>query len=413
MKFWKNTAWVLLIALTSQWLSACVDFYETSTLDRAVAETLNYVPTNSPAAAHLYRLQAAVGDLKNAVNAVPVPKTKLTADLAQAKEWIAANQPKIDTWLADVAAKTDVLHKIIYQASKDAYDTQNSEEKINLQLAAYYGIRYSQKIHRDLVQMLLPLAVVVGVKNWGDDETVRNFRGDILHKVFENSGANVVLAQDQRTLLTSLGIGESRANLDSKLAIVLKLEQKNMSLAAEEREKAQQILKPMPQEQKEKFAAALEEYRKKLANVSFLYVPGKNYNLVVNVITWIGNLTWGLVNTMIGASIVVAAMVVSPFTDYVDFPTLRISQSGNQIYADVTGMNPLGLAGKMSMGLFELDNGAGESFASEHEGGHAIESAVLGPFYLPTVLATYLVFGFDQGPMEWWAWSAADTWWLH
>ncbi len=413
MKVLKNTAWVLLIALTTQWLSACVDFFETSFLDSAVAETLNYIPTNSPAAAYLNRLEAAVGDLKNAVNTAPIPNAKLTGDLAEAREWIATNKPKIDAWLGQVGEKAEVLHKIIYQASKDSLESKEPSDKGDLQLAAYYGIRYSQLIHHNLVQMLLPLAVAVGVKDWGGDETVRNFRGDILLKVFENSGANVVLAQDQRTVLNQLGLNESKNILDSKLSIVAKLESQNAQLAAEEREKAQQIMKSMPQEQKEKFAAALAEYRKKMANVSFLYVPGKNYNLVVNVLAWIGNLTWGLVNTMIGASIVVAAMAVSPFTPYVDFPTLRISQNGNQIYADVTGINPLGLAGKMSMGIFELDNGAGASFASEHEGGHAIQSAILGPFYLPTVLTTYLIFGFDQGPMEWWAWSAAETWWLH
>jgi hypothetical protein len=69
-------------------------------------------------------------------------------------------------------------------------------------------------------------------------------------------------------------------------------------------------------------------------------------------------------------------------------------------------MSPV--AGKMSLGLFELDNGSGPSFATGHEGAHAVQSAILGPLYIPAVLVTYALSGFDQGFMEDWADAWAD-----
>jgi hypothetical protein len=93
-------------------------------------------------------------------------------------------------------------------------------------------------------------------------------------------------------------------------------------------------------------------------------------------------------------------------TGLIRLPRFAVAQNGRQIYVDVTGSNPLGIYGKMSMGLFELDNGTGYSFASGHEGAHAIQSALLNPFYVPVVLFTYMVSGFDRGFMEEWA----DAW---
>ena len=107
---------------------------------------------------------------------------------------------------------------------------------------------------------------------------------------------------------------------------------------------------------------------------------------------------------VIGAGVVLTAAIISPFTRHVDFPTIKVSASGQQIYVDVSGLTPV--PGKMSLGIFELDNHSSYFFASGHEGGHAKQSALLGPLYLPVVVFSYIIQGHSASFMETWA----DNW---
>jgi hypothetical protein len=99
-------------------------------------------------------------------------------------------------------------------------------------------------------------------------------------------------------------------------------------------------------------------------------------------------------------------MVISPFTDSVDFPSFSLSSNGKQILVKINGYGP---PGEMSMGLWEISSWGG-GFASTHEGGHAFQSALLGPLYLPVVLTTYAIFGWDCGFAEEWATDWGYAW---
>ena len=78
-----------------------------------------------------------------------------------------------------------------------------------------------------------------------------------------------------------------------------------------------------------------------------------------------------------------------------------------QIYADVCGFPAI--PSKMSMGIWELDFCAGYNFAAAHEGGHAKQSAILGPLYIPAALLSYAINGGHGGFIESWA----DDWYVH
>ncbi len=54
-----------------------------------------------------------------------------------------------------------------------------------------------------------------------------------------------------------------------------------------------------------------------------------------------------------------------------------------------------------SMGIFETDSGGENSPA--HEGGHSVQSAILGPLYFPSIGLSYLISGFYVDKMEVWA----------
>jgi hypothetical protein len=113
-----------------------------------------------------------------------------------------------------------------------------------------------------------------------------------------------------------------------------------------------------------------------------------NYNLqekLVNSLTILGNLTWGLPNTTIGALYTLAALVTAPFNGGIDF---SLSPNGKQISV---GTNLIFGLSAVSMGLFKIDGTGG--MADSHEGGHSIQSAEWGPLYFLLVGVSYLRAG--------------------
>jgi len=140
-----------------------------------------------------------------------------------------------------------------------------------------------------------------------------------------------------------------------------------------------------------------------LESVSTLYSNQKNG--AKEFFTILGNLTWGLPNTVIGGVLAIGAVATSPFRGGYG---IRWSRNGQQFQVDTRGMGVYGSS--MSMGLFELDYGAG-SGVSYHEGGHASQSAVLGPLYIPAALASYGTNLGHGGFIEYWAddWASSGS----
>lgn len=330
----------------------------------------------------------------------------------EAQVWMRENEHVISTVLNRINTGIENDISEINKLSKDAYQDQNKEKSIWKYTLVYFRLQYLRNDIRKSIEALSPLTFIIHSTALADDTESLELRKKLEEKLLTMVGVGIVIDQDYNHVRSIIKSYKEDNNLPESLRIILSRTDKNiikdMSAHAKKLrvtkgdcssdsidEKCQQIL--------ETRAAIKAQYEK----ISFLFTPGQKYFLITKFLTLIGNLTWGLANTIIGAGIVLATIAASPFTPYVDFPSFHLSASGMQIYVDVTGMSPI--AGKMSLGLFELDNASGFGYASYHEGGHAIQSAALGPFYLPAVLITYVLSGFDNGLMENLADSAASA----
>lgn len=168
---------------------------------------------------------------------------------------------------------------------------------------------------------------------------------------------------------------------------------------------------------------AVAEYHNSLKGKTFLYHPELRDHPMIHILVIVSNLTWGLVNTLVGLGFVITAAILAPITQAAGatirafgyeplfmemrLPRLRIADNHMQIYADVCG---LGFTeSKMSAGIFELDFCTWESFASDHEGGHAKQSALLGPLYFPAAILSYILVLGHGGYIEEWADAWATT----
>lgn len=168
---------------------------------------------------------------------------------------------------------------------------------------------------------------------------------------------------------------------------------------------------------------AMTDYHRSLKGKTFLFDPAHPDHPLIHVLVIVSNLSWGLVNTLVGLGFVITAAIVAPITQVAGagvramgyeplfyemrMPKLAIAQSNMQIYADVCGLGFI--PSKMSAGLFELDFCTGQSFASHHEAGHAKQSALLGPLYFPAAILSYMLNMGHGGFIEDWADAWATT----
>ncbi|MBY0469523.1 hypothetical protein K2X30_00030 [bacterium] len=353
------------------------------------------------------RLQAKVKTAEKKVVAFPKLEGKLTANPDQAKQWIRTNRAAIEQYLGSVETEINEVGKEVFELSKKAYHTDLVDSSMRDNVLVYFGLQYYKNVVNHMMQTGGPLLFAVGTESFNKDPELQEFRKMLLDRYFGFLGLGMVVDSDLAKVEDLLNQAVIDKRLPDSIADILKNSQRHVKSFAKNQGQTQtQALSKLSKQEKAAIAEKVLKLKEEFAKQTLLYTPGANHNALVKMLVVLGNLTWGLVNTLIGVTIVVATMVVSPFTEYVDFPSFRVASNGMQIYVNVTGMSPI--AGKMSMGLFELDNASGYDFASAHEGGHAIQSAILGPFYLPVVLATYLVSGFDQGIMEEWATLMAD-----
>lgn len=327
----------------------------------------------------------------------------------KAVKWIKNNEKVINKVMARMKVGIEKEITDINAFSKDAYLEKDEEARSYKYALAYYRLQYFKNNLSTVIENLSPLSMIIHSNALAEDQETLGFRKNLEKELLKMVGIGLVINQDIAKIKNTIKVIHEVNPLPEALKNNLLKTEKELVKNKQEMAEKYKLNKANCSGEKanigdcNKMDIDRESLMAEFKNVTFLYTPGSKYFILTKILTIIGNLTWGLANTLIGAGIVLATMAVSPFTPYVDFPTFALSSSGMQIYVDVTGMGPL--PGKLSMGLFELDNGLGYSYASEHEGGHAIQSAILGPLYLPTVLVTYLISGFDQGLME----DLADT----
>lgn len=333
-------------------------------------------------------------------------------DPEKARAWIRTNQTTIQRVIDNLKSGIETEIKGINVFSKKAYEEQDLRSASYRYSLLFYRLQYFKSNIITTIENFTPLSMIIHSHALAEDTESLSFRRNLEKELLKLLGVSLVIDQDLQKVKTTIKNLDQAITLDESLE--KNLVKSNRKILDNRKDKLEKyrLNKPFCAENTEdQTCLAIEAQRKALIeefqNVSFLYTPGNKYFLITKILTTVGNLTWGLANTLIGAGTVLVTMAVSPFSDYVDFPSFAISASGMQIYVDVSGIAPFG--GKISLGLFELNNGAGYYFASEHEAGHAIQSAILGPLYLPTVLVTYALFGIHDGPMEQLADAAAEA----
>ena len=116
-------------------------------------------------------------------------------------------------------------------------------------------------------------------------------------------------------------------------------------------------------------------------------------NIAQRIIHLFDNATVGAVQTVIGASHIAWYAV---FEGGADFEIHRDEMT--EVTQFSIENSPPFFNGAYSLGLFQIGG-----YAHDHEGGHAVASATLGPLYLPTVGLSYLFEGHYNSFMEDWA----------
>lgn len=333
-------------------------------------------------------------------------------DTEKAKSWIKENKETINLVINNIKAGIETEIGTINALSKKAYEERDLDVASFRYALVFYRLQYFKNNLSSVIENFTPLSMIIHSHSLSEDEESLEFRKNLEKELLKMLGTSLVADQDIQKVKETIRKLNQASPLDQDLKVNLLASDKKIEKSRMEKIKRYKLNDSFcSQNPEDEGCKRIEAHRlgliEEFKNVTFLYTPGNKYFLITKVLTIIGNLTWGLANTLIGAGVVLVTMAVSPFSQYVDFPTFAIAASGMQIYVDVTGMSPFG--GKMSLGLFELDNGSGYYFASEHEAGHAIQSAILGPLYLPTVLITYALTGVHHGPMEQLADLAAEA----
>lgn len=231
-----------------------------------------------------------------------------------------------------------------------------------------------------------------------------------------------VTANDLRFTLTQLNEMRAEGIVGESLEVALnKVVGKYGGAEKEKRAEVGQFLQEsLTGKAQDSMSKAMSDYHQALQGKSFLFDPAQADHPLIHILVIVSNLSWGLVNTLVGLGFVITAAIVAPITMVAGatvrafgyeplfyemrMPKLAIADSNMQIYADVCGLGIV--PGKMSAGLFELDFCAGQSFASGHEAGHAKQSAILGPLYFPAAILSYILNMGHGGFIEDWA----DAW---
>ncbi|MBI4042238.1 MAG: hypothetical protein HY391_02070 [Deltaproteobacteria bacterium] len=394
--FRKMTVCLSIAALLAAPLSGC-QFSNVSAIDQAVDEV---VPVFFQRRAALIEKIRTVGKLANErVNALPVLEEAISDQVADAEEFVRLNQEKIETYLTSIEEPLIELRKIIWSLSKEVYESSDAERIFRDDALLFFALQYQIHAYQSVLEAATPLLFAFAHPHFDSSERIRSFRDILIRHFTACLGMTLVLSQDVDSILRQMHDLASRdvvhpAWVRSFAHAVAGIAQSS----AEGREKIERVNEKIPSEKRDEFLSSVAEIYQKFNNASTLYSPYRSDSVGVNILVWFGNLTLGSFNTFVGLGVILFCMIASPFSPAIDFPTFSISQSGNQLHVAVGRWT---YKYYFSLGLFEFASGS--DAASDHEGGHAKQSMVLGPLYLLFILGSYAIEGLEGGLMERWA----------
>jgi len=313
------------------------------------------------------------------------------------------------------------LGKHQYLKAKNSGAQVNVEQSINTEIVILHGLQYMKRMYETCAGLSFHYINEFAHEKYHEYSNIYKIREDLLRNFMGLSGMLKVIAKDsliiskrlQKAKEVSL-ISDKQKSLVANLATQMK----------ESSQKLQEVTTDtlnngLSEEMKVSYKELQDKANEIFKDKTILFDPANPDHPVVHVLVILSNLTWGSIQTSIGLGIVLThAVIVTPLSWLLESiwpyhfmklngPRLKIAANGMQIYADVCGFPAI--PSKMSMGLFELDFCTGYNFASAHEGGHAKQSAILGPFYLPAAIVSYAINLGHGGFIESWA----DDWYVH
>jgi len=348
------------------------------------------------------------------------------------------SKDKIRTWMLDVKNLTMDIHQITYEAGKNSYQIDENGRMINSpiqmsqnEMISLYSLTYLRNLSEGYVTRSLGYINKLASKKMQKfSKEDKEFKLEVMEQYMAYMGMIQIIDKDAKKTLSKLKVMRERKILpqqyDENISELLQTAKKKNA----KKMKAFKDFKneTLTKEQTEEFNKALVAFQTSFNKKSLLFDPANPDHPLIHLFVIASNLSWGLINTMIGGAFVATAAILAPVSKVVnglintlaprfmfrmyefEFPTIRIAENRMQIYADVCGLGIV--SGKMSAGLFELDFCSSYGFASGHEGGHAKQSALLGPLYFPAAILSYVMVGGHGGFIEEWAdiWEVQRTW---
>jgi hypothetical protein len=126
------------------------------------------------------------------------------------------------------------------------------------------------------------------------------------------------------------------------------------------------------------------------------YGEAKNANLAQKIVHVLDNSTVGAIQTVLGASHILVFGILNPIRGK-KFGVDTYNSKKSEISQLVVKTNAIN-AGAYSLGLFQVGDAH-----HDHEAGHSVASAALGPLYLPMVGLSYMIEGHWDSFFEAWA----------
>tara|TARA_B100001971_G_C18268010_1_gene596230 strand:- start:68635 stop:69933 length:1299 start_codon:yes stop_codon:yes gene_type:complete len=328
---------------------------------------------------------------------------------------------KCEATSLELQKKIHSVGKQQYQLSLDPSKQVAADRQVDSDIIVLHSLQYMKRMYETCAGLSFHYMNELSIEKYDEYEIIFKIREDLLRNFMGLSAMIKVIAKDSKTISDRI--------LSAKEAGVLTSEQEELvaNLAVDMKESTQKLQELTTETLKNGLSSEMQtaytEMQEKADDLfkdkTILFDPANPDHPIVHVLVILSNLTWGSIQTSIGLGIVLThAVVITPLSWILEplfpmyfmklrGPTLKIARNKMQIYADVCGFPAI--PSKMSMGIFELDFCAGYSFASAHEGGHAKQSALLGPFYLPAAILSYALNMGHGGFIEEWA----DDWYVH
>ncbi|MBT5093422.1 MAG: hypothetical protein HOM21_04220 [Halobacteriovoraceae bacterium] len=408
----------IVLALIIVQLSAC-NFVKNKHIDRPfnkfvkgietqVAE--NPTDTNKLLLKRAQKLEKQVDGSVDIINDIPHLDGQLSGNLETSIQFVKENGPKIKKYMSDIEKSLSKTVGMVQDLGASNYEVDpykrrsilSTDEKAQNEALVLFSLAYIRNMAMKSMSVIFPFTIGTYEESYEASEEMMTFRKEIMELYLGINGMIVITQRDIEATTVKLKHYKSEGLLSKTTdKSIGRLFSKTLSHEKKLISNNKKMIEELDDEKREKFEEVKEQYMAKFEGKSFLFDPRNPDNIPLKILAWVGNLTWGAFNSLVGLGWVIGTAIVSPFTRYVDFPTIKLSRSGVQLYADVS--NTTFFRGKVSLGIFELDQNAGWSFASYHEGGHALQSALLGPLYLPAVALSYMMNGGHGGFIESWA----------